>query len=76
MNETLRQITTRKFMDETPNLKVKQFSSNDEDTLIDAVAKFVHFEYRAIKSITVYPQASDAWYGFVVYEDLEVVADE
>ena len=65
-----------KFMDKTPNLKVHQFSSNDEDTLIDAVAKFVHYDYMAIKSITIYPQDSDAWYGFVVYEEREIVSDE
>ena len=65
-----------KFMDKTPNLKVKQFSSNDEDTLIDSVAAFVHYKYRTIKSITMYPQASDAWYGFVVYEDREIIADD
>ena len=65
-----------KFIDETPNLKTKQFSSNDEDTLIDAVAKFVHAKYMNIKSITIYPQDSDAWYGFVVYEEREIVSDE
>ena len=65
-----------KFMDETPNLKTKQFSSNDEDTLIDAVAGFVHSKYMNIKSITIYPQDSDAWYGFVVYEEREIVSDE
>ena len=65
-----------RFMDETPNLKVKQFSSNDEDTLIDAVAEFVHSTYMSIKSIKIYPQDSDAWYGFVIYEERGVVADD
>ena len=63
-------IPSTKFMDDTPDLKVKQFSSNDKDTLIETVAWFVRSDMD-IKSVTVYSKDSDAWYGFVVYKEWE-----